>query len=289
MEDRPWLKFYDEGVPQHLEYPEIPLFGLLEASARKYPENPCTIFKGAVISYREMNELTDRLAAGLASLGIKKGDRVGLMMLNLPQFVISFFGIIKAGAIAVAINPLYSAREVIHQVNDAGIEVMIVLSNYYNLVKQAQPDTKIKKIIVSNLKEYLPPITALLFTLAKEKKGGFRVELSEGDIWFKDLIYAHKPEERPELFIGPDDDAIYQYSGGTTGISKGAIGLHRNLVANAMQVRCWTTNAVDGEEVVLMAIPLFHVYGLVAGMIVYSSKSDQYQDNTKVFSSFGKR
>jgi long-chain acyl-CoA synthetase len=272
MEDRPWLKFYDKDVPQHIEYPAIPLFGLLEASARKYPENPCTIFKGAVISFREMNEISDRLAAGLAALGIKKGDRVGLMMLNLPQFVISFFGIIKAGAIAVAINPLYSAREIIHQVNDAGIEVMLVLSNYYNLVKQAQPDTKIKTIVVSNLKEYLPPITALLFTLAKEKKGGFRVELSDGDIWFKDLLAQHKAEERPGVFVGPDDDAIYQYSGGTTGISKGAIGLHRNLVANAIQIRSWMPNAVDGKEVVLMAIPLFHVYGLVAGMLfaIYS-------------------
>jgi long-chain acyl-CoA synthetase len=267
MEDRPWLKFYDKGVPQHIEYPEIPLFGLLEESARKYPDNPCTIFKGAVISYREMNEITDRLAAALAALGIKKGDRVGLMMLNLPQFVISFFGIIKTGAIAVAINPLYSAREIIHQVNDAGIEVMLVLSNYYNLVKQAQPDTKIKTIVVSNLKEYLPPITALLFTLAKEKKGGFRVELSDGDIWFKDLIAQHKPEDRPRISVGPNDDAIYQYSGGTTGISKGAIGLHRNLVANAIQIRSWMPNAVDGKEVVLMAIPLFHVYGLVAGML----------------------
>jgi long-chain acyl-CoA synthetase len=272
MEDHPWLKFYDKDVPQHIEYPAIPLFGLLEASARKYPENPCTIFKGAVISFREMNEISDRLAAGLAALGIKKGDRVGLMMLNLPQFVISFFGIIKAGAIAVAINPLYSAREIIHQVNDAGIEVMLVLSNYYNLVKQAQPDTKIKTIVVSNLKEYLPPITALLFTLAKEKKGGFRVELSDGDIWFKDLLAQHKAEERPGVFVGPDDDAIYQYSGGTTGISKGAIGLHRNLVANAIQIRSWMPNAVDGKEVVLMAIPLFHVYGLVAGMLfaIYS-------------------
>jgi long-chain acyl-CoA synthetase len=272
MEDRPWLKFYDNGVPQHIEYPKIPLFGLLEESARKYPDNPCTIFKGAVISYREMNEITDRLAAGLAALGIKKGDRVGLMMLNLPQFVISFFGIVKAGGIAVAINPLYSAREIIHQVNDAGIEVLLVLSNYYNLVKQAQPDTKIKTIVVSNLKEYLPPITALLFTLAKEKKGGFRVELSDGDIWFKDLLAQHKPEERPNVFVGSDDDAIYQYSGGTTGISKGAIGLHRNLVANAMQIRSWMPNAVDGKEVVLMAIPLFHVYGLVAGMLfgIYS-------------------
>jgi long-chain acyl-CoA synthetase len=267
MEGRPWFKLYDKGVPEHIDYPAIPLYGMLEESARKYPDSPCTIFKGAVITYREMNELTDQLAAGITELGIKKGDRVGIFMPNTPQFVLTFFGILKAGAIVVSVNPLYSAREIIHQVNDAGIEVMFVMSNFYKLIKQTQPDTKIKKIVVSNLKEYLPPVLAILFGLAKEKKGGFRVELASGDIWFKELIANHKPEERPKLDIGPEDIAIFQYSGGTTGISKGAIALHRNLVANALQVRTWIPNAVDGKETVLMAIPLFHVYGMVAGML----------------------
>ena len=267
MEDRPWLKIYDKGVPQHIDYPPIPLFGLLEESAKKYPDSACTIFKGAVITYREMNALTDRLAAGIAELGVKRGDRVGIFMPNTPQFVLTFFGILKAGGVVVSVNPLYSAREIIHQVNDAGIEVMFVMSNFYNLIKLAQPNTRIKKIVVTNLKESLPPVLAFLFGLTKEKKGGFRVELSQGDIWFKELISRHKPEERPKLDIGPEDIAIFQYSGGTTGISKGAIALHRNLVANALQVRSWITNAVDGEETVLMAIPLFHVYGMVAGML----------------------
>ena len=267
MEDRPWFKLYDKGVPQHIDYPAIPLYGLLEESSRKYPDSPCTIFKGAVITYQQMNELTDRLAAGIAELGIKKGDRVGIFMPNTPQFVLTFFAILKAGGIVVSINPLYKPKEIIHQVNDAGIEFLFVMSNFYNLIKEAQPNTKIKKIIVTNIKEYLPPILAFLFGLTKEKKGGFRVELAAGDIWFKDLIARHKPEERPKLAIGPDDEAIFQYSGGTTGISKGAIALHRNLVANALQVRKWLPTAQDGKETVLMAIPLFHVYGMVAGML----------------------
>jgi long-chain acyl-CoA synthetase len=267
MDDRPWLKLYDKGVPQHIEYPSIPLFGLLEESARKYPDSPCTIFKGAVVTYREMNELTDRLAAGLAELGVKKGDRVGIFMPNTPQFVLTFFGILKAGGVVVSINPLYTLKEIEHQVNDAGIEIMVVMSNFYKLIKQTQPTTKIKKIVVTNLKEYLPPILAFLFGLTKEKKGGFRVELAPEDIWFKDLIARHKPEERPKLGISPDDVAIFQYSGGTTGISKGAIALHRNLVANALQIREWMPSAEDGKETVLMAIPLFHVYGMVAGML----------------------
>ena len=267
MEDRPWFKLYDKGVPQHIDYPAIPLFGLLEESARKYPDSPCTIFKGAVITYRQMNELTDRLAAGIAELGVKKGDRVGIFMPNTPQFILTFFAILKAGGVVVSINPLYSAREIVHQVNDAGIEIMFVMSNFYKLIKQAQPNTKIKKIIVTNLKEYLPPLLAFLFGLAKEKKGGFKVELTAGDIWLKDLLARHKAEECPKLGIGPDDVAIFQYSGGTTGISKGAIALHRNLVANSLQVRSWLPTAEDGKEIVLMAIPLFHVYGMVAGML----------------------
>ena len=272
MEDHPWFKYYDKGVPHHIDYPAIPVHGLLEQTARKYPDSPCTILKGAVITYREMNELTDRLAAGIVELGIKKGDRVGIFMPNTPQFVLTFFAILKAGGVVVAFNPLYKSREVEHQANDAGIEVMFVMSNFYNLIKQTQPNTKIKKVVVINLKENLPPVLAFLFGLTMEKKGGFRVELAAGDIWFKDLIARHKSEERPKIEIGSEDVAIFQYSGGTTGISKGAIALHRNLVANSLQIRSWVTSMVDGKEAVLMAIPLYHVYGMVAGMLfaIYS-------------------
>ena len=266
MDERPWFAQYDKGVPTHIDYPAVPLFNFLEESARKYPESPCTIFKGAVISYREMNELTDRMAAGLAELGIKKGDRVGLFMPNTPQFVIAYYGVLKIGAVVVATNPLYTPREIEHQVNDAGIEVMVVMSNFYNIIKETQPKTKIRTIIVTNIKETLPPVLSFLFTLTKEKKDGFRVTLAEGDIWMKDLLARHKPEERPKVDVGPDDIALFQYSGGTTGISKGAVAVHRNLVANSLQIRYWVNTAIEGKETVLMAIPLFHVYGMVAGM-----------------------
>lgn len=267
MDDRPWLKNYDQGVPQHIDYPEIPLFQMLEEAARNYPETPCTIFKGAKISYREMNAIADQLAAGLASLGVKKGDRVGIFMPNTPQFVMAYFAVLKLGAIVVAVNPLYSAREIEHQVNDAGIELMLVMSNFYNLIKQVQPKTRIKTLVVTNIKETLPPVLAFLFTLTKEKKDGFRVELSSGDIWLQDLLNKFRTEDRPRVEVTPDDVALFQYSGGTTGISKGAIATHRNLVANALQIRLWMVNAEDGKEIVLMAIPLFHVYGMVAGML----------------------
>lgn len=266
MFERPWFKHYDKGVPYHIDYPEITLFNLLEQTARKYPESPCTIFKGAVIKYKEMDELTDRLAGALADLGVKKGDRVGIFMPNTPQFVIAYFGILKAGGVVVATNPLYTPREIEHQVKDAGIEIMLVMSNFYNTIKKVQPNTPIKKVIVTNIKETLPPVLRLLFTIAKEKKGGFRVQLQEGDYWLQDLLAKYPPSSRPKIEITPDDVALFQYSGGTTGISKGAIALHRNLVANSLQIRSWMPDIEEGKEVVLMAIPLFHVYGMVAGM-----------------------
>lgn len=266
MDERPWLKQYDKGVPFTIEYPPVTLFHFLEEAAQKHPDTPCTIFKGAKISYKEMDEITDRLAGALAKLGVKKGDRVGIFMPNTPQFVMTYFAILKAGAVVVATNPLYSAREIEHQLNDAGVEIMLVMSNYYNLIKQVQPKTRLRTVIVTNLKEALPPVLAFLFGLTKEKKGGFRVQLSSGDIWMKDLVEQHKPQDRPKIEVTTDDVALFQYSGGTTGISKGAVALHRNLVANTLQIRSWITDCEEGKEVVLMAIPLFHVYGMVAGM-----------------------
>lgn len=275
MDDRPWLKFYDKGVPPTIDYPAIPLNHFLEENARKHPDSVCTIFKGARISYKEMDQITDRLAAGLAELGVKKGDRVGIFIPNTPQFVMAYFAILKLGGVVVATNPLYSAREIEHQVNDAGIEVMIVMSNFYNLVKEVQPKTRIRTVVVTNIKETLPPLLGFLFGLTKEKKGGFRVELAQGDLWMKDLIARRQPSDRPKVEVGPDDIALLQYSGGTTGVSKGAVALHRNLVANTLMIHSWMTNCEDGKEVVLMAIPLFHVYGMVAGMCfaIYAAAS----------------
>ena len=273
MNDKPWLAHYDKGVPSTVEVPNVPLFHFLEESARKYPDRACTIFKGAVISYKEMNAITDRVAAALVDMGVKKGDRVGIFMPNTPQFVMAFFGILKAGGVVVATNPLYTPPEIEHQANDAGIEFMFVMTNFYNTIKKAQPKTKIKKLIVTNLKETLPPIMRVLFTLLREKKGGFRIEggLKDGDIWFQDLLAQFKDAPRPKVEVGPDDTALFQYSGGTTGVSKGAVAMHRNVVANTRQMRAWFVNSEDGKEIYLMAIPLFHVYGMVAGMSVAMS------------------
>ena len=266
MEERPWLRQYDPGVPTHVDYPKVTLVQLLEETARKYPNQPCAIFKGGVVTYAEMNALSDRMAGALAAMGVKRGDPVGIFMPNSPQFVIAFFGILKAGGAVVATNPLYTPREIEHQMKDAGCEIMLVMSNFYAKTKEVQSRTRLKTLVVSNIKEYLPPLLRTLFTLAKEKKDGHRVTLGAGDVWFQDLLAKYKPQDRPKLNLTHEDLAIFQYSGGTTGISKAAVSTHYNLVVNGMQIRSWMPDIREGQETVLMAIPLFHVYGMVAGM-----------------------
>lgn len=266
MKERPWFKHYDEGVPREIDYPQINLQHMLRQSAQSYPQRSCTIFKGAEITYAEMDALSDRLAAGLTDLGVKKGTPVGMFMVNLPQFVLAFYAILKAGGVVVAFNPLYKAREIVHQVNDSGIEIMIAASMYYEKIKTVREQTTLKTLVVTNLKEALPGLLRFLFTLTMEKKGGHRVALDEEDVWMRDLIDKHTPDDAPQVEVGPDDVALFQYSGGTTGLSKAAIALHRNLVANTLQIRAFNPTLRMGEEIVLMAIPMFHVYGLVAGM-----------------------
>ena len=266
MDDRPWLKHYDPGVPPHIDLPLVPLHRFLEDAARTYGDRPCAIFKGHAVTYSEMNALADRLAAALVEFGVKKGDPVAIFMPNSAQFVMSFYAILKAGGVVVATNPLYSAREIEHQLNDAGVEIMLVMSNFYQTIKKVQSKTRLRRMIVTNIKEYLPGLLRILFTLAKEKKGGHRVTLTGGDLWLQDVLAAHAKSSRPAVDVGPEDVALFQYSGGTTGISKAAVATHRNLVANSLQIRSWMTQARDGQETVLMAIPMFHVYGMVAGM-----------------------
>jgi long-chain acyl-CoA synthetase len=269
MNDKPWVKNYDKGVSATIEYPKGPVFQFLDTAAQKYPDRACTTFKGAVVSYKEMNAISDHIAGGLAAMGVKKGDRVGIFMPNTPQFVMAYFGILKAGGVVVATNPLYTPPEIEYQANDSGIETMFVMTNFYKTIKAAQPKTKIKRLIVTNLKEALPPVLRVLFTLAKEKKAGFRIEggLAEGDIWFQDMLTKYANTPRPKLDIGSDDTALFQYSGGTTGVSKAAVATHLNVLADTLQIKSWMTGLIEGGETVLMAIPLFHVYGMVAGML----------------------
>jgi long-chain acyl-CoA synthetase len=275
--DRPWTKKYDPGVPTSLEpYPDVTVHSFLQEAAKKTPNNSALISSAHLpllgrvsssVSYQELDQYSDALAAGLVDMGLKKGDRVALVMPNIAAFVISYYGVLKAGGVVAATNPTYPADKMQFQINDCDAPIVITMSLFYNLVKQIQAKTKVKKVIVTNVKEYLPATAKFLFTLAKEKKEGHRIEtLQNGDVWFQDILtkYAGK---KADVTITPSKDlALFQYTGGTTGISKAVMATHQALVANTLQMRAWLSGGGDTgkPDKFLGAIPLFHAFGMVA-------------------------
>ncbi len=272
--EKPWLKNYEPQVPPTIEYPDRPLHTNLEETARKYPDATATILMNAKMTYGQLNERVDRFAAALQQLGVKKGDRVAIYTANCPQFIISYYGALKAGAIVVTFNPLYAAREVEHQLKDSGAETMVVMSGFYPILKQVRANTPLKHAIVTNIKEYFPPLIKLLFTLAKEKKGGHRQDIS-GDAntyWFQDLLDKAPAKPKP-VEVKPSDTACFLYTGGTTGVPKGAELTHSNLMANCVACRHWMHDIQETKEVVLTALPLYHSYGMTTCMnlAVYSA------------------
>lgn len=278
--DKPWVQHYDEGVaPSLAPYPDIPLYELLDNTVRKYPNNVACITSAKVpvagvqhteMTYRELGEASDKMAAALAGLGVKKGDRVAIVMPNANQFVISFFGILKAGGVVVALNPTFPPAKWADQLNDSGAEVIIALTPFYEGINSVRGQTSVRHVIVTGIKEYLPGFAKFLFTVAREKKMGHRIEgdLHAGDFWFQDILAKYNPSQRPTVQIDPKKDtAIFQYTGGTTGVPKAARGPHSALVANATQMQKWMAMDPDpSKERSLAAIPLFHVYGMVAVM-----------------------
>ncbi len=269
---KPWLRFYDEGVPAHLEYPAIPLDRLLAESAAKHPDRPAILFGARLgrrildrpLSYRQLDQAVNRFAAGLQELGLRRGDRVALLMPNCPQFVIAFYGTLRAGGIAVPCNFLYTGPELERQCNDAGVEVAVVLSRFYSKLHGIRPRTGLRHLIVTNIKDYFPPLLRLLFTLAQERKEGHAVTLADPrDRRWQSLL--SRPATPRPTGVEPEDTACLLYTGGTTGVPKGAQLTHRNLVANAVQCLAWS-QAREAQEVTVGALPLFHSYGMTTVM-----------------------
>lgn len=269
--DKPWTKHYDEGVSPTVELPDHPLAWVLEESARKSPNNVAIMFQGKTINYRELNEAADAVAAGLVASGFKKGDRAVIYMPNTPQFVMIYFGILRAGGIVIATNPLYSERELQHQLSDCGAETVFVMSRYYQPLKNVQEKTAVKRIIVTHIKTYLPSLKRFLYGLLREEKAGDKVSLEVGDTWFKDFLDMGKNAAKPDVKVTSEDMALLQYTGGTTGVAKGAIAVHGNLAANARQLQEWIPDLQYGKEVFISAIPFFHSYGMVTSMILPTS------------------
>ncbi len=256
-----WLKHYDQGVPDTVKYPKVPLFNFLEESASKYPHNRALSYLGNNISYRELDKLVNKAANALTGLGVQKGDRVALYLANTPQFVIMLYGILKIGAIAVPINPLYKSAEVAYELNDSGTKTVIVMSRFYPIIQQIKKETGVENVIVTNVKDYFPFLTKILFTLLKEKED--RVRIDDTDHWLEKLMQQSN-DKKPDIGIDPEDIALLQYTSGTTGTPKGVMLSHYNLVVNALQCRAWVTDTVEGQERVLGWLPFFHSFGMTA-------------------------
>ncbi len=260
--EKVWFEHYEPQVPRSINYPEASLYTLFNETAHKYSLQTASHFMGAEMTYHELLSQVHSFAAALAKLGLKKGDRVAIHLPNCPQFVIAYYAIFAIGAIAVPCNPMYVARELQHQLNDSGARAIITLTRFYKLVKNVQPQTGLRYLIVTSIKDYFPKLLGFLYTLAKEKKEGDRVDIESGDYSFVNLLAEHRGQMPPRVEVLTTDHAVFLYTGGATGVSKGAILQHRNLIANALQVKAWCTDYVDGKESLLALLPFFHSYGM---------------------------
>jgi long-chain acyl-CoA synthetase len=271
MEEYAWFKSYDPGVPKTLEpYPRKTLLDIVAETTAEKPRHSMLIFMGRYLSYVEMEAYTNAMAAALASMEFKKGDRIAIMLPNCPQYVIAQFGAWKLGGIVAGINPLYTEPELIHTLNECGAEIAVTLTPFYNALKAVQSRTKVRKIIVTSIKDYLKPMLRIAFTLLKEKKEGHYLEkVAEGDHWFVDLVRKYSGAKKPDLQVSPDDPAWILFSGGTTGVPKAAVGTHMAGIQTGMQITRWfASDLKPWTDVFLCPLPLFHAFGNVGVLSV---------------------
>jgi len=257
--EKPWYRFWPEGVPKSIEYPNLSMGEVLRETARKLPENTAIIYYGARTTYRDLDGLVDRFATALQDLGVKKGDRVGIFLPNIPQFVIVYYGALRAGAVCVTCSPLYKGRELEHQLNDAGVETLIAMDTLYPIVQEIKERTKLRNVITTSPRDYLPPLLRLLAPLK-----GVKSHKCPGALDFLSLMNKYPPGPKA-VVVKPEDLAVLQYTGGTTGVPKGAMITHRNLVVNATQ--CEVLLPIRrGIDVGVTALPLFHIFGMTTAM-----------------------
>lgn len=268
MDRYSWFKSYDKGMPQTLEpYPEKTLLDCFDEAVREKPGNPAVLFKGTKVSYLDIDRYSDAVAAGLSACGVKKGDRVSMLLPNCPQVLFCHLGIWRIGAIASPVNPLYTQTELEHAFKESGTEVVICLGPFYETVKKLQPNTKIRLVIVAGIKEFLPLLLRLAFTLVEEKKGGHRVKLHKGDMFLVDMVKRYRGVSKPDIKIVSSDLALLLFSGGTTGTTEAAVGTHGALYVSGMQLLTWFQPLLcSWDDVILATVPAFHVFGNVALM-----------------------
>jgi long-chain acyl-CoA synthetase len=277
--DYPWVKYYEPGVPAQLEIPDHPLTWLLDQTVGRYPRQTALIYYGTKISYAQLEVFVNRFAVALVRLGIQKGDRVAIALPNIPQYPIAFYGAMKAGAVVVPTNPLYTEREMQHQLADSDARAVVMLDMFYPVVRAVRQQTQLEHVIVTSPADYLPFPLHQLYPLSQRKTKVPEPVLTAQELRTDPMLhtFATLLEQQAlskggaELSILPPpatgkDLAVLQYTGGTTGLSKGAMLTHRNLLSNALQTRHWTPRAVDAREIGLCVAPFFHSYGLTVGM-----------------------
>ena len=265
-QSKPWLKSYEKGVPETIRYEEICMPDILDRTAKQFPEKTALIFQGFTLSFRQLKDMVDRFAACLTAFGVKQKDAVALLLPNVIPCVAAYFAILKIGAISVMNNPLYSDPELDHQFNDSGAKVLVTLDLLGNRMIDLRPKTKIKQIVYTSIGDYLPFPKNLLFPLvAKKKKLAADVKAAPDVFTWKDCIAKYAPNP-PAVKIGFEDVAMYQYTGGTTGVSKGVMLTHANLSKQVQQLEAWFPAFNKGTEIMLGALPYFHVFGLSVSM-----------------------
>ncbi|MBT9258857.1 MAG: long-chain fatty acid--CoA ligase [Clostridiales bacterium] len=261
--DRPWYRHYPPEVPRSLEYPDEPICQLLTDAVRDFPDQVATIFYNKKMTFREIHREARRLAHGLLRLGVKPGDRVALMLPNIPQAVAAYYGLHYLGAVVVWVNPLYMPHELIHQLSDSGAETIIALDLLYPRIMQAWEKTPLKRALFTSVKDRLPFPLSVLYPLRQKLP---KIQYNDRVLRYDAVIQGVTPEEAmarlPGEEKGAKDLALLQYTGGTTGVAKGAMLTHGNLMANVVQARAWLYKIPRGQGVVLAALPFFHVYGL---------------------------
>lgn len=272
--ERPWLANYPDGIPAEIdadEYPSIP--ALLQEAIDKYRDQPAFSNMGVSITYGELDTLSRQFAAYLlGELKFRKGDRIAIMMPNCLQYPIATFGALRAGLAVVNTNPMYTARELRHQLVDSGARAILVLDNFGHVVQKVLADSKVEKVITTGLGDMLGfPKGAIVNFVVKHVKKMVPDYAIAGTIRFRDALKAGAAHAVPDVAIDREDIAFLQYTGGTTGVAKGAMLTHRNLVANMQQASAWVSKqAKPGQEVIVTALPLYHIFALTANGLVFT-------------------
>jgi long-chain acyl-CoA synthetase len=277
--ERPWLVSYPAGVPQQIDPDEYPsIVSVLQSSLEKYRDRPAFSNMGRSITYAEVDKYSRQFAAYLlGELKLKKGDRVAIMMPNCLQYPIAIFGVLRAGLTVVNTNPMYTARELKHQLVDSGASAILVFDNFAKTVQDVVPETSVKQVITTGLGDMLPfPKGAIVnFVLKYVKKMVPEYDIP-GAVRFKNTLTLGQMHTLPAIDIAPQDIAFLQYTGGTTGVAKGAMLTHRNLVSNMLQSHAWiSANTKEGSEIIITALPLYHIFALTANCLVFMKLGGQ--------------